>query len=108
MATTPPPQPEPPAPPHPPEVPMPPAEHEPPPEGPIEPNAADPRDDAYGVDDSIKVTTGDEEDDSQDLVDHMRDMLHSGRIDLDAYRGERSDDGEDGEDGMLGDGRDAD
>lgn len=28
------------------------------------------------------------DDSSQDLVDHMRDMEESGRIDMDAYRGE--------------------
>ena len=28
------------------------------------------------------------DDSSQDLVDHMRDMESSGRIDMDAYRGE--------------------
>lgn len=33
-------------------------------------------------------------DDAQDLVDHMRQMTRSGRIDMDAYRGERSDDDE--------------
>lgn len=33
-------------------------------------------------------------DDAQDLVDHMKQMETSGRIDMDAYRGERSDDDE--------------
>jgi hypothetical protein len=33
-------------------------------------------------------------DDSQDVVDHMHQMERSGRIDMDAYRGERSDDDE--------------
>ena len=64
---------------------------------------ADPRDDDYGLDDTTKDTSGDEEDDSQDLVDHMKDMLHSGRIDMDAYRGERNDDDEDGMLGPSGD-----
>ncbi|MFA7586048.1 MAG: hypothetical protein WCY11_07620 [Novosphingobium sp.] len=32
--------------------------------------------------------------DVQDVVDHMHDMTSSGRIDYDAYRGERSDDDE--------------
>lgn len=42
------------------------------------------------------------EDDAQglpDLVDHMEQMVTSGRIDMSAYRGERSDDDEEG---MLG------
>ena len=33
-------------------------------------------------------------DDAQDVVDHMNQMERSGRIDMDAYRGERSDDDE--------------
>ncbi|NIJ35479.1 DNA-directed RNA polymerase delta subunit [Sphingopyxis panaciterrae] len=53
------------------------------------------------LEDSDKVKSGDESDDAQDLVDHMRQMERSGRIDMDAYRGERSDDDEDGE---LGEG----
>jgi hypothetical protein len=52
-----------------------------------------------GLGDSEKVSTGDESDDVQDLVDHMEQMNRSGRIDLDAFRGERNDDDEDG---MLG------
>lgn len=35
-----------------------------------------------------------EPDDTQDVVDHMHQMERSGRIDMDAYRGERSDDDE--------------
>ena len=35
----------------------------------------------------------------QDLVDHMRQMDSSGRIDMSAFRGERNDDDEEG---MLG------
>lgn len=35
-------------------------------------------------------------DDSQDVVDHMTQMERSGRIDMDAYRGERNDDDETG------------
>lgn len=35
-----------------------------------------------------------EPDDTQDVVDHMNQMERSGRIDMDAYRGERSDDDE--------------
>lgn len=54
------------------------------------------------LEDSSKVRSGDETDDAQDLVDHMRQMERSGRIDMDAYRGERSDDDEDGELGEDG------
>ena len=43
-----------------------------------------------------------EDRDTPDLVDHMRQMERSGRIDMDAYRGERSDDDEDGELGKDG------
>jgi len=43
-----------------------------------------------------------EDGDAPDLVDHMRQMERSGRIDMDAYRGERSDDDEDGELGEDG------
>ena len=39
--------------------------------------------------------------DEQDLVDHMKQMERSGRIDMDAYRGERNDDDESG---MIGEG----
>ncbi|MEP7351085.1 MAG: hypothetical protein ABI668_14190 [Sphingorhabdus sp.] len=42
-------------------------------------------------------------DDGQDVVDHMEHMERSGQIDMDAYRGERSDDDEAemlGEEGM--------
>ena len=46
--------------------------------------------------DSIKVTGGIDEDSTQDLIDHMRDMEQSGRIDMDAYAGEENlDDNED-------------
>lgn len=41
-----------------------------------------------GLEDSEKVSTGDDSDDVQDLVDHMNQMDSSGRIDMDAYRGE--------------------
>lgn len=50
----------------------------------------------FGLEDSEKVKNGDETDDVQDLVDHMRQMETSGRIDLSAYRGERNDDEEEG------------
>lgn len=33
-------------------------------------------------------------DDAQDVVDHMNQMERSGRLDMDAYRGERNDDDE--------------
>jgi len=53
------------------------------------------------------------DDSSQDLVEKMRDMEQSGRIDMDAYRGEPNmDDNEDKygpenkEDDLLGDGTD--
>ncbi len=52
--------------------------------------------------DSVKVSSGDPSDDVQDLVDHMTQMERSGQIDMDAYRGERSDDDEDGELGPGG------
>lgn len=52
--------------------------------------------------DSDKVSSGDDSDDVQDLVDHMRQMERSGVIDMDAYRGERSDDDVDDELGPGG------
>ena len=54
------------------------------------------------LEDSDKKPNGDASDDVQDLVDHMRQMERSGRIDMDAYRGERSDDDEDDELGPGG------
>ena len=46
--------------------------------------------------DSTKVHRGIEDDSTQDLIDHMRDMEQSGRIDMDAYAGEDNlDDNED-------------
>lgn len=53
-----------------------------------------------GLSDTEKVSGGIDDDDAQDLVDHMRQMESSGRIDMDAFRGERNDDDEDG---ILGD-----
>lgn len=41
-----------------------------------------------GLGDTEKVSTGDDMDDVQDLVDKMEQMDSSGRIDMDAYRGE--------------------
>lgn len=52
--------------------------------------------DDSGLSDSEKVPSGGDGDDVQDLVDRMRQMDSSGRIDLDAYRGERNDDDEEG------------
>lgn len=56
---------------------------------------------------SVKVSGGIfDEDSTQDLVDHMRDMERSGRIDMGAFRGEDNmDDEEDkyGEATRLGD-----
>jgi hypothetical protein len=46
--------------------------------------------------DSTKVNGGIDDDSTQDLIDHMRDMEQSGRIDMDAYAGEENlDDNED-------------
>ena len=45
--------------------------------------------DVLGLSDSEKVKGGiGDEDDEQDLVDHMKQMVTSGRIDMSAYRGE--------------------
>jgi hypothetical protein len=51
--------------------------------------------------DSEKVTTGDPSDAEQDLVDHMKQMEHSGRLDRSAYAGERNDDDEESPLGRL-------
>ena len=53
-----------------------------------------------GLSDTEKVSGGFDDDDAQDLVDHMNQMETSGRIDMDAFRGERNDDDEEG---ILGD-----
>ena len=45
--------------------------------------------------DSEKVTGGDDEDAAQDLIDKMRDMEQSGRIDMGAFAGEPNMDDED-------------
>ena len=57
--------------------------------------------------DSIKVSEPSEvmDDSSQDLVDKMRDMEQSGRIDMGAYRGEPN---HDDEEGTYGDAADED
>lgn len=52
--------------------------------------------DGFGLSDTTKVGSGEVDDDVPDLVDHMREMVTSGRIDMSAYRGERNDDDEDG------------
>jgi hypothetical protein len=59
----------------------------------------------FEIGDSEKVSTGDEGDDVQDLVDHMKQMVTSGKIDNSAYRGEPN---FDDEDGMYGPGADED
>ena len=52
---------------------------------------------AFESGDSEKAPSGLADDDSvPDLVDHMDQMVSSGRIDMSAYRGERSDDDEEG------------
>mgnify|MGYP001014442188 CR=1 FL=1 len=61
--------------------------------------------DAFGLEDSEKVGDGGDSDDVQDLVDHMNQMVSSGRIDMDAYRGEPN---FDDEDGAFGPGADED
>ena len=56
--------------------------------------------------DSEKVNGGLDDDSTQDLIDHMRDMEQSGRIDMGAYAGEENlDDNEDkyGEDTRVDD-----
>jgi hypothetical protein len=53
-----------------------------------------------GLSDTEKVSGGIDDDDTQDLVDHMKQMESSGHIDMDAFRGERNDDDEEG---ILGD-----
>jgi hypothetical protein len=44
--------------------------------------------DDFLPEDSDKVPTGEEGDDVEDLVDHMKQMVSSGRIDNSAYNGE--------------------
>jgi len=59
---------------------------------------------------STKPKSGAYEDDdsTQDLVDHMRDMESSGRIDMDAFRGEPNMDDDEGKYGEEGRKRPAD
>lgn len=54
------------------------------------------------LEDSDKTPARGDSDDAQDLVDHMRQMERSGLIDMDAYRGERSDDDDEDELGPGG------
>ena len=57
----------------------------------------------FGLSDSEKVGGGIEDDGgTPDLVDHMRQMESSGRIDMSAFRGERNDDDEEGALGEQG------
>jgi hypothetical protein len=49
-----------------------------------------------GLSDTEKVSSEDDDNGVQDLVDHMRQMESSGHIDMDAFRGERNDDDEEG------------
>jgi hypothetical protein len=51
--------------------------------------------DEFALEDSEKVSTGEDGDDVQDLVDHMRQMVSSGRIDNSAYAGEPNHDDND-------------
>jgi hypothetical protein len=58
--------------------------------------------DDFGLGDTEKVKGGiEDEDDQQDLVDHMEQMVSSGVIDNSAFRGEPN---YDDEDGLLGPG----
>lgn len=51
--------------------------------------------DDLGLQGSEKVPTGDDTDDVQDIVDHINQMVTSGRIDNSAYLGEPNHDEED-------------
>jgi hypothetical protein len=56
-----------------------------------------------GLEDSDNASGGiDDVSDVPDLVDRMKQMESSGRIDMDAYRGERNDDDEEGLFGEAG------
>jgi hypothetical protein len=68
--------------------------------------AARNKDDSWSPLDSEKVGGGIDDDSTQDLIDHMRDMEQSGRIDMSAFAGEPNmDDNEDkyGEDNKIDD-----
>ena len=60
------------------------------------------RREGFDLPDSERVDGGVDEADAQDLVDHMKQMARSGRIDNSAFLGERSDDDEDGQLGPQG------
>jgi len=47
-----------------------------------------------GLSETVKVASGELNDDVPDLVDHMRQMASSGVIDMSAFAGERNDDEE--------------
>ena len=51
---------------------------------------------SFGLSDTEKVNSDGNEDGTQDLVDHMRQMETSGIFDMSAFRGERNDDDEAG------------
>ncbi len=57
---------------------------------------------SFGLSDSAKAPSGIEDGGPPDLVDHMRQMERSGRIDMSAFRGERSDDDDEGTFGEQG------
>ena len=63
------------------------------------------KDGAASALDSIKVNGGIDDNSAQDVIDRMRDMEQSGRIDMGAYRGEPN---HDDEDEAYGDAIDAD
>ena len=58
----------------------------------------------FGSDADTDHASGDTEEtgSTPDLVDHMKQMVSSGRIDMGAFRGERSDDDEEGTYGESG------
>ena len=49
----------------------------------------------FGLDDTEKAAGGIEDFDTPDLVDHMKQMVSSGRVDMAAFRGEPEHDDED-------------
>jgi hypothetical protein len=58
--------------------------------------------DDFAPEDSDKVPAGDDSDDAEDLVDHMKQMVTSGRVDNSAYTGEPSFDDDEGRYGPGG------
>lgn len=65
--------------------------------------ALDRRSEFEGSETDRSPSPGDDSGSTPDLVDRMNQMVLSGRIDMSAYRGERSDDDEDGTLGKQGD-----